>query len=147
MGPKKQEPESSASPKGKETASEPADEADEAGSGNAPPASEGAAASSGASVEASEPEMTKSAKKRQRKAEAKAAMRGMKTLIGDVKQGLAEKKQREAAHEGDVTPTEPEQETAPEAVTPAVPKDGSPTPDEEERAASPPRRTAPGTRR
>jgi hypothetical protein len=139
MGPKKQEPESSASPKGKETASEPADEADEAGSGNAPPASEGAAASSGASVEASEPEMTKSAKKRQRKAEAKAAMRGMKTLIGDVKQGLAEKKQREAAHEGDVTPTEPEQETAPETVTPAIPKDGSPTPDEEERAASPPR--------
>ena len=147
MGPKKQEPESSASPKGKETASQPADEADEAGSGNAPPASEGAAASSGASVEASEPEMTKSAKKRQRKAEAKAAMRGMKTLIGDVKQGLAEKKQREAAHEGDVTPTEPEQETAPEAVTPAVPKDfRSPKPDEEERAASPPR-TSPDEKR
>ena len=97
MGPKKQEPESLESPKGKETASELADEANETGSGNAIPSSEGGAASSGASVEASEPEMTKSAKKRQRKAEAKAALRGMKTLIGDVKQGMAEKKQREAA--------------------------------------------------
>ena len=104
------------SPKGKETASELADEANETGSGNAIPSSEGGAASSGASVEASEPEMTKSAKKRQRKAEAKAALRGMKTLIGDVKQGMAEKKQREAAREGDATSTEPEPETAPEPV-------------------------------
>ena len=116
MGPKKQEPESLESPKGKETASELADEANETGSGNAIPSSEGGAASSGASVEASEPEMTKSAKKRQRKAEAKAALRGMKTLIGDVKQGMAEKKQREAAREGDATSTEPEPETAPEPV-------------------------------
>ena len=52
MGPKKQEPESLESPKGKETASELADEANETGSGNAIPSSEGGAASSGASVEA-----------------------------------------------------------------------------------------------
>ena len=147
MGPKKQEPESLESPKGKETASELADEANETGSGNAIPSSEGGAASSGASVEASEPEMTKSAKKRQRKAEAKAALRGMKTLIGDVKQGMAEKKQREAAREGDATSTEPEPETAPEPVPErdAVPEAhrSRRSLDEKTPASSPPRETPP----
>ena len=135
------------SPKGKETASELADEANETGSGNAIPSSEGGAASSGASVEASEPEMTKSAKKRQRKAEAKAALRGMKTLIGDVKQGMAEKKQREAAREGDATSTEPEPETAPEPVPErdAVPEAhrSRRSLDEKTPASSPPRETPP----
>ena len=135
------------SPKGKETASELADEANETGSGNAIPSSEGGAASSGASVEASEPEMTKSAKKRQRKAEAKAALRGMKTLIGDVKQGMAEKKQREAAREGDATSTEPEPETAPEPVPErdAVPEAhrSRRSLDEKTPASSPPREEPP----
>jgi len=151
MGPKKQEPESLESPKGKETASELADEANETGSGNAIPSSEGGAASSGASVEASEPEMTKSAKKRQRKAEAKAALRGMKTLIGDVKQGMAEKKQREAAREGDATSTEPEPETAPEPVperdeVPEAHRSRSSL-DEKTPASSPPREKTPDEKR
>ena len=151
MGPKKQEPESLESPKGKETASELADEANETGSGNAIPSSEGGAASSGASVEASEPEMTKSAKKRRRKAEAKAALRGMKTLIGDVKQGMAEKKQREAAREGDATSTEPEPETAPEPVPErdAVPEAhrSRSSLDEKTPASSPPREKTPDEKR
>ena len=141
------------SPKGKETASELADEANETGSGNAIPSSEGGAASSGASVEASEPEMTKSAKKRQRKAEAKAALRGMKTLIGDVKQGMAEKKQREAAREGDATSTEPEPETAPEPVpererltVPEAHRSRSSL-DEKTPASSPPREKTPDEKR
>ena len=49
-----------------------------------------------------EPAATKSAKKRQRRSDAKAALRGMKNLIGDVKLGLAEKKQLQAEVEAKV---------------------------------------------
>ena len=61
--------------------------------------------------ESSPPALTKSAKKRQRKSDAKAAMKGMKTLIGDAKQGLAEKKKAEEEASNVLTKTETEAET------------------------------------